>query len=70
MTGVECDLSSAVYYRSVPVELRKLGRHWNITGNGLRMYSHDSQGLIKGKNASRLTSSELEALGKLGNWMG
>jgi spore maturation protein CgeB len=70
LTGVECDVSSAVYYRSVPVELRKLGRHWKITGKGLRMYSHDSQGLIKGKNAARLTSSEVEALGKLGNWMG
>ena len=65
----ECELSSAVFERSFPVRLQRRKGGWMIKGENRRWYSHNSYGLIRGKDASNLTSLELGALGSFGYWM-
>lgn len=65
----ECELSSAVFERSFPVRLQRRESGWMITGENRRWYSHNSYGLVKGRDATSLSSLELDALGRLGHWM-
>lgn len=65
----ECELSSAVFERSFPVRLQWIETDWMITGENRRWYSHNSYGLVKGRDAASLSALELDALGRLGYWM-
>ena len=69
LNAVECDLSSAVFDRSVPVMLKSKGNKWLIQKAKLKWYSTYPHGLIKIENIRDLPPAKVGSLSEIENWL-
>jgi len=67
--AVECDLSTAIFERSLPILLKNEGDQWLIQKANLKWYSGPPHGLIKLENRKKTLHSKIGSLSEFENWL-
>jgi hypothetical protein len=69
LNAVECDLSSAVFDRSIPIMLTDKDNKWLIQQAKVRWYSTYPHGLIKIENTRDVSPAMVESLSEIEKWL-